>query len=76
VVFKPTFHRLLSLVKEKLFAGAKIAVLMQSRHGITLRSVELGYVGKEPGCLNANHWWTESATLARAFIDAIEKPTE
>jgi len=29
VVFKPTFHGLLSLVKERLFVGAKIAVLMQ-----------------------------------------------
>lgn len=26
------------------------------------------------GYLIANHWWTESAILAGAFIDAVEKP--
>jgi hypothetical protein len=40
----------------------------------TGRWVELDFVGKERGYLIANHWWTESATLAGAFIDAIEKP--
>jgi hypothetical protein len=66
MVFKSTFHGLLSLVGGKLFLGAKIAVLTGHVADMYGRSKALD---ANQICIVAV--WTESAARGQAFIDAI-----